>query len=354
MANSVQHQLEFFKVYDNKLSELLVSQNNILNKSFLNYVDNLKSLLVTFLLLWIIYNAIQIMYGKNNRNVKDFFWESFIKCIVITFCLNSGGWLSYVNDIFNGIKNIDISLGVFSLMGQLDIWLNRFWSTILWASSGTSVFSPFSSLATFFYIIFLCLIFFFGCYKLVKTYAINLFLGMVLMAIAPLMFLMLLVPVLKNTFSEYLKLLVSNILTIVILTIVIFSITRLVSYFYVNGSDLAADEISSIFQSLFYFILGSIVLETFASIAINLAESLSGANLESAVSQSSTNSLAKYGALAGAGAGMAKVAGMVTGKTASNIFGAGAGMAGRAFMQSKMGQSLTTKFNKLSNLRKGK
>ena len=354
MANSIQHQLEFFKVYDNKLSELLVSQNNILNKSFLNYVDNLKSLLATFLLLWIIYNAIQIMYGKNNRNVKDFFWESFIKCIVITFCLNSGGWLSYVNDIFNGIKNIDISLGVFSLMGQLDIWLNNFWTAMIWVSQNSSIFKPFSSLATFLYILFLCLIFFFGCYKLVKTYSINMFLGMFLMAIAPLMFLILLVPVLKNTFSEYLKLLVSNILTIVILTIMIFGVNSLVGFFYFNGIELISNDTSNLFQSLFYFVLGSIVLETFASIAINLAESLSGANLESAVSQSSTNSLAKYGALAGAGAGMAKVAGMVAGKTASNIFGAGASMAGRAFMQSKMGQSLNAKFNKLSNLRKGK
>ncbi len=107
--------------------------------NFQDYILGFKIIISVWLTAWIIYEGLQIAYGRNNKNVKDFMWDSFMKFVFISVCLYPDVFTNMLKNALDGIREYTLGNGrssnLYELLGDFAYNVSKA-TNIMTTSSG--------------------------------------------------------------------------------------------------------------------------------------------------------------------------------------------------------------------------
>lgn len=304
--------------------------------NFQDFVIGFKVILVSWLTAWIIYEGFQIAYGRNSRNVKDFMWDSFMKCIFIYICLYPSFFTDLLGNALEGIREYTLGSGnaqnLYTLLGDFGYNVSKATNIMTTSSGFFNLFSDKPNAIVAYLSAIICYIgFLIGAISLIITLALNSLSFYLLEAVTPIMFFCLIFGFLKNVFTQWMTMMISNILTLIFITLFCSSVFK---YILPLTSDLAnmSDKANSFFIGGAFIFYG-IVLKIFVTLATSMAQNLTQVSMEGVAKAGLRDGAMVGGATAGlAGAAAFKYGKYLTGGVNANSltskFGEWAGKKG--------------------------
>lgn len=262
-------------------------------------VNQLAGVVTVWITITIMIKGYQALAGKATDPIRDVVWDIFIKMCIMVFVLNIGGYLILVTDAMNDIHTW--AGGGDALYSKLDDLLDktRELADMVW-DKGNMASGAIAMVLVYFGFGIAVLP---GLIVIVVTQFV---LKLVLM-LAPFMFFALLFGWLKNMFSQWLSVFFSNVLTVLIVTMLF---SALISAFE-GFIDLFSTN-SSISNDVVYIgakvLLAGIIYSALIGVAKSVAEKIATVGLESAMQGALGNAL-KNSARGGMGAVRGGVAG---------------------------------------------
>ncbi len=239
-----------------------------------NIVNSFFILVQVYLVCWILYNGYQILWGRNNRNVKDFMWDSFLKFIFIMIASNYDSYAFMVKEFINGLHE-GILIGGLDLYGVLQSFSDDIASLsgAYWDKAGISNFGYFFASA------FVWIGFAIGVLPILMSVVVNTLSFQVLLLITPIVFFCLIFDILKGVFQQWLSLITVNFFTLLFLHLFckgsIDYALEILSDYAGDGSD------ANGFFVCIVCILAGIMILIFTKMAIAVAERMANVSLES-------------------------------------------------------------------------
>ncbi|EAJ1255036.1 type IV secretion system protein [Campylobacter lari] len=290
-------------------------------------VSELSVLLSIIITLVIMYKGYEMLMGRSQSPIRELTWDIAGKLLAITFALNLGGWLDLVISAMDGIY--EWAGGGTQMFQNLD---EMFANTMkladtIWAKTSGIADSLMAVVA-----MLLCYIGF--AIAVVPTLAIlvvTTFTQTLLVIVAPIIFWLLVFKATKNVFTQWIGLLLSN--TLVILLVGLFlqtfmgQMSNWISYF-IEETQTGGEVLKT---SIFY-VIASLILVIMIISAKLFAEKVANVSMEGAMGGAISGALNPVSRLAGKAGG--KATGTATniaktgGKYASKGIKAGAKIAG--------------------------
>lgn len=290
---------------------------------FQSLVDGTGKILGLYLTVWIMIEGYKILWGGSKQSMTNFMWDSALKIIFIAIAFNSGAWISLVYNAFDGMKeygkeifsedgNVYEKLGMWA--GMLGDYYDKIWDE-----------SSAIELTVMVFVIILAFIgFFIGALPVMRHMIINTLSFLLLMIVAPLAFYFLIFKVTKNAFSQWLQMVLANIITIVMLN---FFVAMIFKYIFDNLFK-DTNYYENAFQIMILSIFYGILLNVFCNMAVQFAQQLTNVSLEGIAG----SSVGRAMGIAGSAAGMAIVTPFATAKlgaAGANLIGKGASAVGK-------------------------
>lgn len=290
---------------------------------FQSLVDGTGKILGLYLTVWIMIEGYKILWGGSKQSMTNFMWDSALKIIFIAIAFNSGAWISLVYNAFDGMKeygkeifsedgNVYEKLGMWA--GMLGDYYDKIWDE-----------SSAIELTVMVFVIILAFIgFFIGALPVMRHMIINTLSFLLLMIVAPLAFYFLIFKVTKNAFSQWLQMVLANIITIVMLN---FFVAMIFKYIFDNLFK-DTNYYENAFQIMILSIFYGILLNVFCNMAVQFAQQLTNVSLEGIAG----SSMGRAMGIAGSAAGMAIVTPFATAKlgaAGANLIGKGASAVGK-------------------------
>ncbi|OCS32903.1 type IV secretion system protein (plasmid) [Campylobacter fetus] len=321
----------------NLFYDTFVSRQDYFNTPIFNLVQMFLGFVGVYLTCWIMYRGYQILWGKNQDNIKDFMWDAFIRFIFIALCFYPDGWLTLVSKALKELHELKIAGS-----GDLIQYIQQYWNnSINVIAKMYQKGSWYESIYVTFITVLVILGTLVGSFYSFRSYIIN-YIGFVfLLALLPLALLsMVFGNFLKDTFKNWWGLMLSSCLTLVFLNafaLAIFAYADKIyftkAYDYINGDK------NWMMIALMALFTGGMIM-SFIKIIISLVEKIVGTSLESTVNNAMLSATATMGATAGGSALGAKLGMKYGGKM---VMGSG-----------KMGVKGYQGYKKLQNLIKNK
>lgn len=296
---------------DNLITSILKSIDNFFientgyNSTIEKNIDNLISVLLTivgtYLLCWIIYRGYKILWGKSNDNFKDFLWDAFLKFIFIYICMFPNEWISLIKEAIRGFREYAlIDNNYMSVPNQLQHYYN-ITRAITINFIGHS--SNFEFLAALLYSIVAWIGFFIGAFGLFFALITNTVSFYILLFIAPIAFYGLIFgSFLKNIFTQWVTMILSNIITLFFIHIFCGYALKLINSYTTTALNQIGVKDIPHYNVAIVCIFAGICLKVFVDLVLSLAEKMTNVSLESASRGAIKGGMATLGANLGFGA----------------------------------------------------
>ncbi len=235
-------------------------------------MSDLASLLSLSLSIMIIVKAYAFLSGKSNELIKDIVYDGIMKLIIIAFALNMGGWLSLVIASMNEIHAW--AGGGKSLYAELDNLLEA-------TKELAGIAYEAGNLATGIVSSILIYIGFgLGALPALLIIIVTSLTLKILVLLAPFMFFALFYGWLKNVFTQWLSLFITNTLTVLIITILLKTVAEQLEFFIdFQESGLKKEGLDPVFVG-FQLLITGILLAILVITAKEIAEKLGTVSIE--------------------------------------------------------------------------
>ncbi len=291
-------------------------------------VDGTGYLLATYLGIWIMIEGYKILWGGSKQSMTNFMWEASIKIIFIALAMNAGSWINLVYQAFSGIKeyaemtfssggNVYEKLGMW--IGMLGDYYEEVFKDCDW----------YELVYVFLVIVLAFLGFFIGGVPTMRHFIINTLSFLFLMIAAPLAFYFLIFKVTKNAFSQWLQMVLANIITLVMLYFFVNMIFNYIETNLFSSTEYYKNATKIMLQSIFYGIL----LNVFCNMAVQFAQQLTQVSLEGIAG----SAMGRAMGIAGSTAGLA-MGGAMLGKNLAMKGSSAVGSLGSAVANSSTGK----------------
>ncbi|TKX30053.1 type IV secretion system protein [Campylobacter aviculae] len=285
--------------------------------------DKIAELSVLFsiiITLVIMYKGYEVLMGRSQSPIRELTWDIVGKLCAITFALNLGGWLDLTISAMDGLyewagggsqmyKNLD---EMFSSTAQL--------ASAIWHKSsgiGDSILAIAAMI--------LCYIgFAIAAVPTLAIYVVTTFTQTLLVITAPIVFWLLIFKATKNVFTQYIGLLLSN--TLVILLVGLFlkvfmgQISTWINYF--SKVTQTGDEVLG---TSIFFVIASLILVIMIYSAKLFAEKIANVSMEGEMGGAMRSVLNPAGRLAGMAGGKTAGKAVNAAKVGGKLLGKGVG-----------------------------
>ncbi|EDP3361356.1 type IV secretion system protein [Campylobacter jejuni] len=275
-------------------------------------VAELSVLLSIIITLVIMYKGYEVLMGTSQSPIRELTWDIAGKLLAITFALNIGGWLTLVINAMDGIY--EWAGGGTQMYKTLDeMYANTAQlANIIWAKSsgvGGAILAIVAML--------LCYVgFVIAVVPTLAIFVITTFTQTLLVITAPIVFWLLIFKSTKNVFTQWIGLLLSN--TLVILLVGLFLsvfMEQISGWISLLSSKIQAG--AEVLGISIFFVIASLVLVIMIISAKLYAEKVANVSMEGAMGGVIGSVLNPVGRLAGWAAGKAVNAGKTGAKLAA-------------------------------------
>lgn len=283
-------------------------------------VTELSVLFSIIITLVIMYKGYEVLMGRSQSPIRELTWDIAGKLLAITFALNIGGWLDLVISAMDGVYEwAGGGTQMFQKLDEMFTNTTQLADTIWTKTSGIA-----DSLMAVVAMLLCYVGFSIAVIPTLTILVVTTFTQTLLVITAPIIFWLLIFKSTKNIFTQWIGLLLSN--TLVILLVGLFlqtfmgQISNWVSYF--TKVTQAGDEVLG--TSIFYVIASFILVIMIVSAKL-FAEKVANVSMEGAMGGAMSGALNPASRLAG------KVGGKATGM-ATNIAKTGGKYAGKGIV----------------------
>ncbi|EAJ0765387.1 type IV secretion system protein [Campylobacter jejuni] len=288
-------------------------------------VAELSVLLSIIITLVIMYKGYEVLMGTSQSPIRELTWDIAGKLLAITFALNIGGWLTLVINAMDGIY--EWAGGGTQMYKTLDeMFVNTINLTdIIWAKT-----SGFADSLMAIAAMLLCYVgFVIAVVPTLAIFVITTFTQTLLVITAPIVFWLLIFKSTKNVFTQWIGLLLSNTLVILLvglfLSVFMEQISNWIQYF-IKETQTGGE----VLKTSIFFVIASLVLVIMIISAKLYAEKVANVSMEGAMGGVIGSVLNPVGRLAG------WAGGKVAGKTV-NTAKAGGKLAAKGTLASAKG-----------------
>ena len=282
--------------------DTFVAKQDAFNGPIIELVKTFTAFVGTYLMCWIIYRGYQILWGRNQDNIKDFAWDAFIRFIFAAICFFPDEWLRLISASLKEFHELKIG-NQWDFIQYIQDYFNK---SILIAKKMAQDGSWYEVLYIGLMIIMVMLGTLAGCFYAFKSYILN-YIGFVfLLALTPLALMSLIFGnFLKDTFKNWWGLMLSSCLTLVLLNAFGIGIFTYVNNIYFKEtSKLIVDGSSNYLLIAFIALFTGGMITSFVKIIINLVEKMVGTSIESTVNHAALS----VGSTIAGGAGIGALA----------------------------------------------
>ncbi|EAL5482022.1 conjugal transfer protein TrbL [Campylobacter jejuni] len=288
-------------------------------------VAELSVLLSIIITLVIMYKGYEVLMGTSQSPIRELTWDIAGKLLAITFALNIGGWLTLVINAMDGIY--EWAGGGTQMYKTLDeMFVNTINLTdIIWTKT-----SGFADSLMAIAAMLLCYVgFAIAVVPTLAIFVITTFTQTLLVITAPIVFWLLIFKSTKNVFTQWIGLLLSNTLVILLvglfLSVFMEQISNWIQYF-IKETQTGGE----VLKTSIFFVIASLVLVIMIISAKLYAEKIANVSMEGAMGGVIGSVLNPVGRLAG------WTGGKVAGKTV-NTAKAGGKLAAKGTLASAKG-----------------
>ncbi|EIW2192431.1 type IV secretion system protein [Campylobacter coli] len=318
--------MNFFQFLGESIQQIIDAIRQVGTSDKVTELSVLLSIIIT---LVIMYKGYEVLMGTSQSPIRELTWDIAGKLLAITFALNIGGWLTLVINAMDGIY--EWAGGGTQMYKTLDeMYANTAQlANIIWAKSsgvGGAILAIVAML--------LCYVgFVIAVVPTLAIFVITTFTQTLLVITAPIVFWLLIFKSTKNVFTQWIGLLLSNTLVILLvglfLSVFMEQVSTWIKYF--AKVTQAGDEVLG---TSIFFVIASLVLVIMIISAKLYAEKVANVSMEGAMG-SALNPVSRLaGWTAGKAAGKAVNAGKTGAKLAAK--GAWAGAKGGYSFAKKM------------------
>ncbi|EAL1873182.1 type IV secretion system protein [Campylobacter coli] len=277
-------------------------------------VAELSVLLSIIITLVIMYKGYEVLMGRSQSPIRELTWDIAGKLLAITFALNIGGWLTLVINAMDGIY--EWAGGGTQMYKTLDeMYANTAQlANIIWAKSSGVEGAILAIVA-----MLLCYVgFVIAVVPTLAIFVITTFTQTLLVITAPIVFWLLIFKSTKNVFTQWIGLLLSNTLVILLvglfLSVFMEQVSTWIKYF--AKVTQAGDEVLG---TSIFFVIASLVLVIMIISAKLYAEKVANVSMEGAMGGAMGSALNPVSRLAGWTAGKAAGKTVNAGKTGAKL-----------------------------------
>ncbi|EMV9227397.1 type IV secretion system protein [Campylobacter coli] len=282
-------------------------------------VAELSVLLSIIITLVIMYKGYEVLMGTSQSPIRELTWDIAGKLLAITFALNIGGWLTLVINAMDGIY--EWAGGGTQMYKTLDeMFVNTINLTdIIWAKT-----SGFADSLMAIAAMLLCYVgFVIAVVPTLAIFVITTFTQTLLVITAPIVFWLLIFKSTKNVFTQWIGLLLSNTLVILLvglfLSVFMEQISNWIQYF-IKETQTGGE----VLKTSIFFVIASLVLVIMIISAKLYAEKVANVSMEGAMGGAIGSALNPVSRLAGWTAGKAAGKTVNAGKTGAKLAAKGA------------------------------
>ncbi|ENZ3629563.1 type IV secretion system protein [Campylobacter coli] len=282
-------------------------------------VAELSVLLSIIITLVIMYKGYEVLMGTSQSPIRELTWDIAGKLLAITFALNIGGWLTLVINAMDGIY--EWAGGGTQMYKTLDeMFVNTINLTdIIWTKT-----SGFADSLMAIAAMLLCYVgFVIAVVPTLAIFVITTFTQTLLVITAPIVFWLLIFKSTKNVFTQWIGLLLSNTLVILLvglfLSVFMEQISNWIQYF-IKETQTGGE----VLKTSIFFVIVSLVLVIMIISAKLYAEKIANVSMEGAMGGAIGSALNPVSRLAGWTAGKAAGKTVNAGKTGAKLAAKGA------------------------------
>ncbi|EAJ8038853.1 type IV secretion system protein [Campylobacter coli] len=282
-------------------------------------VAELSVLLSIIITLVIMYKGYEVLMGTSQSPIRELTWDIAGKLLAITFALNIGGWLTLVINAMDGIY--EWAGGGTQMYKTLDeMFVNTINLTdIIWTKT-----SGFADSLMAIAAMLLCYVgFAIAVVPTLAIFVITTFTQTLLVITAPIVFWLLIFKSTKNVFTQWIGLLLSNTLVILLvglfLSVFMEQISNWIQYF-IKETQTGGE----VLKTSIFFVIASLVLVIMIISAKLYAEKVANVSMEGAMGGAIGSALNPVSRLAGWTAGKAAGKTVNAGKTGAKLAAKGA------------------------------
>ncbi|EPV6831822.1 type IV secretion system protein [Campylobacter coli] len=282
-------------------------------------VAELSILLSIIITLVIMYKGYEVLMGTSQSPIRELTWDIAGKLLAITFALNIGGWLTLVINAMDGIY--EWAGGGTQMYKTLDeMFVNTINLTdIIWTKT-----SGFADSLMAIAAMLLCYVgFAIAVVPTLAIFVITTFTQTLLVITAPIVFWLLIFKSTKNVFTQWIGLLLSNTLVILLvglfLSVFMEQISNWIQYF-IKETQTGGE----VLKTSIFFVIASLVLVIMIISAKLYAEKIANVSMEGAMGGAIGSALNPVSRLAGWTAGKAAGKTVNAGKTGAKLAAKGA------------------------------
>ncbi|ECL7796278.1 type IV secretion system protein, partial [Campylobacter jejuni] len=282
-------------------------------------VAELSVLLSIIITLVIMYKGYEVLMGTSQSPIRELTWDIAGKLLAITFALNIGGWLTLVINAMDGIY--EWAGGGTQMYKTLDeMFVNTINLTdIIWTKT-----SGFADSLMAIAAMLLCYVgFAIAVVPTLAIFVITTFTQTLLVITAPIVFWLLIFKSTKNVFTQWIGLLLSNTLVILLvglfLSVFMEQISNWIQYF-IKETQTGGE----VLKTSIFFVIASLVLVIMIISAKLYAEKIANVSMEGAMGGAMGSALNPVSRLAGWTAGKAAGKTVNAGKTGAKLAAKGA------------------------------
>ncbi len=316
--------MNFFQFLGESIQQIIDAIRQIGTSDKVAELSVLLSIIIT---LVIMYKGYEVLMGISQSPIRELTWDITGKLVAITFALNLGGWLDLTISTMDGLY--EWAGGGTQMYKTLDeMYANTAQLTnIIWAKSsgvGGAILAIVAML--------LCYVgFAIAVVPALTIFVVTTFTQTLLVITAPIVFWLLVFKATKNVFTQWIGLLLSN--TLVILLVGLFLsvfMEQISGWISLLSSKIQAG--AEVLGISIFFVIASLVLVIMIISAKLYAEKVANVSMEGGMGSAISNALSPASRLAGKAGG--KVAGTAVnvaktgGKYAGKGISAGAKIAG--------------------------
>ncbi|EKA1444100.1 type IV secretion system protein [Campylobacter coli] len=282
-------------------------------------VAELSVLLSIIITLVIMYKGYEVLMGTSQSPIRELTWDIAGKLLAITFALNIGGWLTLVINAMDGIY--EWAGGGTQMYKTLDeMFVNTINLTdIIWTKT-----SGFADSLMAIAAMLLCYVgFAIAVVPALTIFVVTTFTQTLLVITAPIVFWLLIFKSTKNVFTQWIGLLLSNTLVILLvglfLSVFMEQISNWIQYF-IKETQTGGE----VLKTSIFFVIASLVLVIMIISAKLYAEKIANVSMEGAMGGAIGSALNPVSRLAGWTAGKAAGKTVNAGKTGAKLAAKGA------------------------------
>lgn len=257
-----------------EVGEKILNFNKLVDPSVAtSYLNDLRPIASAVLAIFLIWRVIQIMMGSNKKPVADVVIEVMVWAIIWSFVFNS----SYLNMVQNGINEIyNYFGGGIKFFNNLDTWWENLYKAgeILFEKDDDYI--PFRGALAL--LIVLIASFILNMIPLFIVLVCSLIINM-LVALAPFMLLALIFPSIRKTFYNWVELLLTVFLSVLIISIIQKSLRQIIDTFTSHIITTAnASTAGSITGEAFEVLIVCAVFGILFLVTVPIAKSIGGSS----------------------------------------------------------------------------